>query len=286
VWTNPVVWREIVTWAYGRKVLAVHATYLVLFAGAAWWAVGLAQSGELTRTAAMLLVGPLVVLGLMLVSAQAVTSVTGERDRGALDLLLVTELAPREIVLGKLLGTLYNTKWMIVLPAGLCGYFWQAGVVGLENTLYLVGGLLLLSLFVAVLGLHAATIYPSSLAAIAVSLGTLVFLLVGVAACIAILVAFSDPYGASFHVQLAPFLAFMVGGIVGLYLALGARSPSPAIGWAVVIAPPATFWAITSYLLDITLGVFLVTVAAYGFMTLAMLIPALTQFGRPVGRAE
>ena len=35
VWDNPVIWREIRTWAYGRKILVVRLAYLVLFALAA-----------------------------------------------------------------------------------------------------------------------------------------------------------------------------------------------------------------------------------------------------------
>ena len=61
--------------------------------------------------------------------------------------------------------------------------------------------------------------------AISVSLGTLFFLLIGVATCMRIMIAFSG----SFSFQLQPFLAAMLGGFVGLYLALGARNPSPAI---------------------------------------------------------
>ena len=40
VWDNPVLWREIRTWAYGRKVLIVRLTFLALFVLAAvnlWW---------------------------------------------------------------------------------------------------------------------------------------------------------------------------------------------------------------------------------------------------------
>ena len=35
VWDNPVLWREMCTWAYGRKVLVIRAAYLLLFALAA-----------------------------------------------------------------------------------------------------------------------------------------------------------------------------------------------------------------------------------------------------------
>ncbi|MCR4415934.1 MAG: hypothetical protein NUV77_26260, partial [Thermoguttaceae bacterium] len=84
--------------------------------------------------------------------------------------------------------------------------------------------------------------------------------------------------------QLQPFLAFMVGGGVGLYVALGARNPSPAIGVASFVCPFAMFYAITSFFLDYTLGVFLVTAAAYGFATAAMLIPAIYEFDVATGR--
>ena len=45
---------------------------------------------------------PVGVLSLLLVAAQAATSITSERDVGALDLLLVTDLTPKEFIFGKL----------------------------------------------------------------------------------------------------------------------------------------------------------------------------------------
>ena len=50
------------------------------------------------------------------------------------------------------------------------------------------------------------------------------------------------------------------------------------------LCPFATFYAITSFLLDYTLGVFLVTIGAYGFTTAAMLIPAIYEFDVATGR--
>src|SRR5207247_2051993 len=35
VWDNPILWREMATWAYGRRVLVIHVAYLVLVAVAA-----------------------------------------------------------------------------------------------------------------------------------------------------------------------------------------------------------------------------------------------------------
>lgn len=281
VWDNPILWRETRTWAYGRKILIVRLVYLILFAMAAWHLHQMLHSGQwLARGDVSFALGPLLLLSLVLINAQAVTSMTSERDARALDLLLVTDLTPREIVFGKLAGVLYNTKEMLLLPVAMLGYCWAAGGMWLENVFYVIGSLAALGLFVAVLGIHAGMTYFNSRSAIAVSLGTVFFLFVGVAVCMRMMMAFSG----SFQAQLQPFLAFMIGGGVGLYLALGARNPSAAIGVASFLCPLATFYAITSYLLGFTLGVFLVIAGTYGFAAVAMLVPAIYEFDVATGR--
>ena len=72
-------------------------------------------------------------VGLILLNALAVTSLTNERDSGALDLLLVTDLSPKEIVFGKLGGAFYNAKEMILLPIALCVYLWFVGQLSTEK---------------------------------------------------------------------------------------------------------------------------------------------------------
>ena len=280
VWDNPIVWREVRTWAYGRKILVIRLAYLLLFGLAAAGLYYMGDGGTITRLQGAIGLVPLFLLSLFLLNAQAVTSLTSERDVRALDLLLVTDLTPKEIVFGKLGGIFYNTKEMIVLPMLLCVYLWYTGNVGLENLVYLLLGLLVLVIFVAVLGLHVGMNYFNTRTAVATSLGTLFFLFVGVATCMRMMVAFSG----SFQAQLQPFLAFTVGGGIGLYVALGARNPSTAIGLASFLCPFATFYAITSFLLNYTLAVFLVAAGAYGFMTAAMLVPAIYEFDVATGR--
>ena len=281
VWDNPIIWREMRTWAYGRRVLVIRLAYLVLFGLAAaslvWMVLGDRLDAYAGGAAALV---PLFLLSLVLVNAQAVTSLTSERDTKALDLLLVTDLTPKEIVFGKLGGVFYNTKEMIALPMLLCVYLWSSGSLGLENLIYLLIGLAVLYVFVAMLGVHAGMTYANSQAAIATSLGTVFFLFLGVATCMRMMIALSG----SFQAQLHPFLAFMIGGGVGLYVALGARNPSTAIGLASFLCPFATFYAITSLLLNHTLGAFLVAVAAYGFTTAAMMVPAIYEFDVAAGR--
>jgi ABC-type transport system involved in multi-copper enzyme maturation permease subunit len=281
VWDNPILWREIATWAYGRRVLIIRIAYLALFAAAmiALRGVVMAEQRPVTGSTALILV-PLFVLSLVLVNAQAVTAITSERDVKAIDLLLVTDVTAKEFVFGKLAGVLYNTKEMILLPMAACVYLWYARALAGENVLYVLGGLVVMNVFVAVLGLHSGMSYGNSRTAIGVSLGTVFFLFVGIATCMRMMVAFSG----AFHWQIQPFLAFMIGGGVGLYAALGSRTPSVAIGVASMTAPIATFWAITSFLMSYNLGVFLVTIGTYGFATAAMLVPAIFEFDVATGR--
>ena len=121
VWDNPIIWREIRTWAYGRKVMAIRLAYVLL---AALTALGLHgrpfREARPTAGAISLALAPILVLILIQVNALAVTSITTERDLGALDLLLVTDLTPAEFLFGKLGGIFYDAKEMVVLPALLC----------------------------------------------------------------------------------------------------------------------------------------------------------------------
>ena len=91
-------------------------------------------------------------------------------------------------------------------------------------------------------------------------------------------------FSGSFQAQLQPFLATIVGGGVGLYVALGRRNPSPAITLASFLLPLSTFYAITSFLVQSPLASLLATAGAYGFATAALLIPAVYEFDVATGR--
>ena len=272
--------------------MLIHLVYLVIFSictislfayldaegGNAW---GSAKSHAQMPVGASPF-GALIVVGLLLVNALAVTSLTNERDLRALDLLLVTDLTPKEIVFGKLWGIFYNAKEMILLPIALGFILWSRGHLETENLVFLATLLVVMNMFVAVLGIHVGMTYVNSRSAVAVSLGTLMFLLLGIGICMRMMLAFQG----SFTYQLQAFSAFMVGGGIGLYFALGIRNPSRAIGWASFISPFATFYIITSFL-DLNYGAALfVTAATYGFATAAMLIPAIFEFDVTTGRTR
>ena len=86
--------------------------------------------------------------------------------------------------------------------------------------------------------------------------------------------------------QLSPFLACIVGGAIGLYVALGWHTPSPALVLACGILPIAMFYSITSLLLGNFLSVLLVVSFTYGFATTAMMIPRLSEFLVSTGRSK
>jgi Mn2+/Fe2+ NRAMP family transporter len=100
------------------------------------------------------------------------------------------------------------------------------------------------------------------------------FLFLGVVTSMVMMVSFTGNVEA----QLTPFLACIVGGSIGLYVALGWNTPSPALVLASAILPMAMFYSITSLLLEKYLAVLLVICFTYGFATTAMMIPRLSEF--------
>jgi hypothetical protein len=292
VWSNPVLWREVRTRAYGSKILMIRAAYALLFAFAAlavWTLIDSGAALERPETsgrvlpAATLPMAALLVISLTIVNALAVNSITSERDIMAMDLLRVTDLSPPEFVFGKLLGVLYVTKEMVLLPLALVGYLQYSGVISLENSVYALLGGSMLYLFVTTLGVHCGLNYAAGRTATLVSLGTVFFLCVGIAICMVIMVSFRG----AFQLQLAPFLIIILGGGAALYAAIGWRNPSSAIFAASISLPLVTYYAITQFLLQKDhLYVALTVLVGYGFATAAMLVPALSEFDVADGSAR
>ena len=291
VWDNPVLWREMCTWAYGRKVVFIRIAYWLLAAFVFLSIYNLVDSGEALRTTTKSAVtidvttrplAPFMLVSLVMINALAVTSITNERDGRALDLLRVTDLSPKEFLFGKLFGVSYVALDLILLPVLICGYVWYSGVVGTENLVYLLLGWLFLVAFVVVLGLHTGMSYANSRQAIAVSLGTVFFLFLGIVTAMVMMVSFTGNVEA----QLAPFLACIVGGSIGLYIALGWNTPSTALAMSAMILPIAMFYSITSFLLGQFMSVILVVAFTYGFAITAMVVPRLSEFLISMGRSK
>lgn len=301
VWQNPILWREICTYAYGRRPVMVKLAYGLVTALIVYFAISeLNQPGGRPDFAAAYGLVPAGILSLLLISAQSATSITSERDGKALDLLLVTDLEPREFVFGKLGGVLYNTKEFI-LPLGLLTIYYaiigtlaytkDGDAVFAKNfgpMLCVLTAFAVIIAFVMVLGLHVALRVENSRLSVVNTLGTVFFLSVGTLVSIYLIVI----NGGSLGNQLLSFSAFICLGIGGLWWVLSADRPSGALSLASVLAPFAMFYSVVNILIGKPgsresadpLVPLLVIGAAFGFTISAMLIPLLSEFDVATGR--
>jgi ABC-type transport system involved in multi-copper enzyme maturation permease subunit len=285
VWDLPIVWREIATRAYGRKMFVIKLAYFAFAALAvlflynspenAGMVLGLISRGGFAFVA----VG---ILALVLTNAQAVTSITSERDGQTMELVMVTEVSSKEFVLGKLGGVLFNMKEVLAVPVAFVLAATSRGTLTAENAVYVLLGLAVLALFAAMLGIHQGLTYEASRQAIAHSLGTMFFLFVGIFICMMLIVEARSSYS----LQILPFLVFILGGSLGLFASLSHKNPSPALMLSAGILPFFTFYSITSFLLGNTLGVCLTLLVAYGLPTLAMFVPAASGYDVALGRSS
>jgi ABC-type transport system involved in multi-copper enzyme maturation permease subunit len=301
VWKNPILWREIRTLAYGRRPLLIKVAYGIVTALICYFAFAqLTGSRDRPAYAAAYGLVPITVLSLLLVSAQAVTSITSERDGKALDLLLVTDVSPKEFVFGKLGGVLYNTKEFFLPPLLMAIYYAIMGglaysredeSVFLQNLLPLLcvlGAILMMMAFVMTLGLHVALRIENSRLSIVHTLGTVFFLSVGTLVSVYLIVI----NGGSLGNQLLSFSGFIGLGIGGLWWVLSADRPSAALTLASILCPIAMFYSVVNILIgkpgsqesSDPLVPFLVIAAAFGFTLSAMLVPLLSEFDVALGR--
>lgn len=287
VWDSPIIWREMKTRAYGRRMIWIKLAYVTL-------GLLIASSAILTSSRDNSLILGMVtapafaflglgILSLLLTNAQAVTSITNERDGGTLEILLVTDLRPHEFILGKIGGALWNAREMLLMPLVMIMGMALLGSVPtltLENVLYLSIAFLVLNIFAVTLGIHAGLTYQNSRTAIANSLGTMFFLFIGIFIFMLLLVEARS----SFAIQLQSFILFIGFGSLGLYSSLTHRNPSGALTLASVMLPFLTFYAITDFLLGGNLGVCFWICMAYGFTAVAMTVPAMNDFDIALGR--
>jgi ABC-type Na+ efflux pump permease subunit len=302
VWANPILWREMRTRAYGRRPLLVKTAYVLVLALVGYYALApVFTAGERSVAAAASGLIPVGILSLLLVSAQAVTAITSERDTGALDLLLVTDLTPKEFIFGKLLGICYNTKEYLLPPLALAvlyGCFAMlarpprnhpelSGAWNAEALFAVIVGLLVLLAFVMVLGLHVALRIHNSRLAIINTLGTVFFLTIGTAVCISLILI-----NGRFEYQWTSFVLFIAAAIGGLWWVLNGDRPSSALLVASWACPLAVIYTVMDILVAKPgspetadpLKPLLAIVGAFGFAVAAMLVPLVSEFDVALGR--
>ena len=195
---------------------------------------------------------------------------------------MVTDLSPKEFLFGKLFGVMTIAADMILLPLAMVAYLCWCGAISIENSIYLSLGFIAINVFVIVLGIHCGMSYNFSRQAIGVSLGTVFFLFLGVITSMVMMVSFTG----SVEAQFGPFLPCLVGGAIGLYVALGWHTPSSALALASFALPLSMFYSITSLLLGGYLEAFIVLTGVYSFATVAIALPRLSEFLVSTRRAK
>ena len=140
----------------------------------------------------------------------------------------------------------------------------------------------LLAHFAAKLGLHAAITYTNSRAAVAHSLGTIFFLMVGIGLCAFLILQGEKGFGR----QLLSFMIFIGAGSVALYGSLGSKNPSQAIFLVALFTPFWSFYCVISLMEKGFLAAFLFSACVYGFALISMLVPAVSDFDIALGRTN
>jgi ABC-type transport system involved in multi-copper enzyme maturation permease subunit len=300
VWANPILWREIATRAYGRRPLLVKTAYFVVLVLVCYYALFAMEPRKFSAAYGLVPIG---ILSLLLISAQSVTSITSERDLGSLDLLVITDLSPREFILGKIFGILYNTKEYILPPLVLIVVYAIRGQLGaaprahgemlagknIEGAICTSIALLILTAFTLMLGIHVALRSDNSRLAAINTLGTIFFLSVGTGVCIYLIWI-----NGRFEYQWLSFAGFIVAGIGGLWWVLSAERPSTALNLASALLPIAVFYTITNIIIGKPatgestdpLIPLIVTGGAFGFALTAMAVPLMSEFDVAIGRAS
>ena len=165
-------------WLGGRGLLLSIAFSLLLSVTAYLVATNQALNFLEHRETVNLVLQVAIAVGALLALLAAADSISGERDRGTLESLLLTPVSRLRITLGKLLGalSLWVVAFLIALP-----YIWFLGRgVGLVRDALATGIVVgtLLAVFLASLGVLISVFAPSNRVSLSLSLLVLLALFV------------------------------------------------------------------------------------------------------------
>ena len=256
-WTNPILWRELMTRAYGAKPLIIKGCYVLLFA----LGMGLfLQSGPGARKPAPVDAGP---------DSDRLDDPeprpdqrpgshrTDQRARHGRHSICCWCLSspPRSSSTASSMASFTTRKEMIALPVLTAIAMFVLGIFSGENLVLFLIDFLLLCHFSAMLGLHSAITYTSSRTAVANSLATIFFLMVGILLCAFLIILNNQEFAR----QLLSFMIFIGAGSVALFGSLGAKNPSNAIALVAILTPFWTFYCIISLVNGDIMAAFLVS---------------------------
>ncbi len=229
---NPIVTKELRSRMRGWHAFALLTGYLCVIGGLGWIVydadigasgniVGLGSTGAQVFRA---LAGVVMATVALIVPGLVGPTISGERERQTLDLLLVTPLGPARIVVGKLVAALAFVVLMVIACLPLFSVAFLLGGVGIAEVLEVVAFTLVGAITIGALSMLVSVLLRRVSAATVVSYVVMLALTVGpIAAGYVLNRALSEPAQNG----PAPLAIAEVNGTTGTVDAL-----SPAVGAA------------------------------------------------------
>lgn len=162
-WLSPVVVKEVRQFVRGREFLSSFAISLVVAMSIAFYGSADALGGGVAsgRSTFMTLTGCLALLGFAVVPIGAFSTLRTERLEQTLDLISLTALSPRRIVVGKLLtqGVKLTTFFSVMAPFIATSFL--LGGVDFVTILTALAGVFIWSMWAAAAALFMSTMFSS-----------------------------------------------------------------------------------------------------------------------------
>ncbi len=116
---------------------------------------------------------------MFIVPVLTATSITGERERQTLDILLSTNLSPMKIVLGKLMSTITKVALLIVSTMPIYAINFLSGGTSFGDIILLTIFFISTTLYVGAIGIFMSTIFKSSKSSTVASIVIVLFTVIG-----------------------------------------------------------------------------------------------------------
>lgn len=120
------------------------------------------------------------ILLMFIVPSISASSISGEREKQTLDILLSTKMSSLSIIIGKLLASISKVIILIVATLPAYGVCFLVGGVSVRNLIELGGFLIVTTFFVGAIGIFYSTVLKSSKSATAATYGTVLVIFIGI----------------------------------------------------------------------------------------------------------
>ncbi|WP_346917414.1 ABC transporter permease subunit [Clostridium sp.] len=116
---------------------------------------------------------------MFIVPVLTATSITGERERQTLDILLSTNLSPIKIVVGKLMSTVTKVALLIVSTMPIYAINFLVGGTSFKELIILTIFFISTTIYVGSIGIFMSTVFKSSKSSTVASILTVLFIVIG-----------------------------------------------------------------------------------------------------------